>query len=99
MDSAGTGWSVSRGQNDGVVRLERLPGVQPLEGNYSCVVERTNPTRLDAVTLYLYWPSESSLHFQCIPETMYSKSDDIVHNLTTDCYTQEKVIISIGCCY
>ena len=72
MDSVGTGWSVSRGQNDGVVRLERLPGVQPLEGNYSCVVERTNPTRLDTVTLYLYWPSEYEICFTVLSHNYYA---------------------------
>ena len=53
------GWSVSRGQNDGEVRLERIAEVSPLEGTYKCVVNRSSVNtdeQLDNVTVYLYWP-------------------------------------------
>ena len=54
--SGNTGFTLSRGQNDGVVRLERNSGSSSLEGVYKCVVE-ANPT--ESVTVYLYWPSKS----------------------------------------
>ena len=53
------GWSVSRGQNDGDVRLERITGVSPLEGIYKCVVDRSminSDDGIDTVTVHLYWP-------------------------------------------
>ena len=55
------GWSVSREQNNGDVRLERIAGVSPLEGTYKCVVDRSsvnNDEGIDSVTVYLYWPCE-----------------------------------------
>ena len=59
MVNSEIGWSVSRGQNEGDVRLERITGVSPLEGIYKCVVDRSsvnNDEELDSVTVYLYWP-------------------------------------------
>lgn len=53
---ADTGWSVSRGQNDGVVRLERITGVSPLEGTYKCSVDRIDSNSVETVTVRLYWP-------------------------------------------
>ena len=54
------GWTVSRGQGDGVVRLERIPGVSPLEGTYKCSVENRdlNPVVTETVSVNLYWPSK-----------------------------------------
>ena len=53
------GWIVSRGQNEGDVRLERIAGVSPLEGTYKCVVDRSvidSDEGIDTVTVHLYWP-------------------------------------------
>ena len=53
------GWNVTRGQNDGDVRLERIAGVSPLEGTYKCAVDRSSVSideGIDTVTVYLYWP-------------------------------------------
>ena len=56
------GWTVSRGQSVGVVRLERIAGVFPLEGLYKCSVERRdlNPVVTETVSVNLYWPSKCS---------------------------------------
>ena len=67
-----TGFTVSRGQNDGVVRLERNSGSSSLEGVYKCVVE-ANPTQ--SVTVYLYWPSES---FCTEPHVINTKNEPVV---------------------
>jgi hypothetical protein len=53
------GWSVSRGQNEGEVRLERIAGVSPLEGTYRCEVRRVN-LEIETVDVHLYWPSKWS---------------------------------------
>ena len=52
------GWSISRGQSDGVVRLERIEGLSPLEGTYKCSVHRIDigEDTFESVTVYLYWP-------------------------------------------
>ena len=56
------GWSVSRGQNEGEVRLERIAGVSPLEGTYRCEVRKghLNPVETETVDVHLYWPSKWS---------------------------------------
>ena len=54
--SSDTGWSVSRGQNDGVVRLERITGISPLEGSYKCSVNKIDSNTVETVTVQLYWP-------------------------------------------
>ena len=56
------GWNVSRGQSDGVVRLERVAGVSILEGTYKCSVDRRdlNPVVTETVSVNLYWPSKYS---------------------------------------
>ena len=55
VSSGDTGFTVSRGQSDGAVRLERTAGSSPLEGTYKCSVE-TSPSELETVSVYLYWP-------------------------------------------
>ena len=53
------GWSVTRGQIIGDVRLERIAGVSPLEGNYTCVVDRIEISPVtETVSVHLYWPSK-----------------------------------------
>ena len=54
-----TGFSVSRGQNYGEVRLERRAGTYPLEGTYKCSVSVNSINEM--VTVYLFWPCESLL--------------------------------------
>ena len=59
MVNSDIGWRVSREQNNGDVRLERIAGISPLEGMYKCVVNRSrvnNNEGIDSVTVYLYWP-------------------------------------------
>ena len=50
--SGDIGFSVSRDQSEGDVRLERIAGATPLEGTYKCSVETSSST----VTVELYWP-------------------------------------------
>ena len=67
------GWSVSRGQNKGDVRLERITGVSPLEGKYKCVVDRSrvnNTEGIDSVTVYLYWPCKCTYFYNNKSSTM-----------------------------
>ena len=56
------GWSVSRGQNEGVVRLERIAGVSPPGGTYRCQVRRVDlpSMEVETVDVHLYWPSKWS---------------------------------------
>ena len=53
--SGDNGFSVSRDQSEGDVRLERIAGTSPLEGTYKCSVE-TSPSTFEIVTVQLYWP-------------------------------------------
>ena len=53
--SGDTGFSVSRDQSQGDVRLERVAGTSPLEGTYKCSVQISSST-FETVTVQLYWP-------------------------------------------